>query len=78
MRRNPLKVEVDDGPEDVGYPRPIVLFRFYQPIRVFEKVRDAEGWTICPFAQTKAEACSKKTQNFTHLRPVNRCEPWDR
>jgi hypothetical protein len=60
VRRNPLKVKVDDGPQDVGHPSAILLFGFYQPLRIFEQDRDAEGRAICPSAQKKRKRASKK------------------
>ncbi len=34
--RDPLEVEVDEGPQDVSDPRSVVLFGFGQPLRVLE------------------------------------------
>jgi hypothetical protein len=33
---DPLEVEVDGRPEDVGDPCPIVLFRLKEPLGIFE------------------------------------------
>lgn len=46
MRRDPLEVKVDHGPQDVSDPRPIVLFGLDQPFSIFEEVVDTERRAI--------------------------------
>ena len=36
VRRDPLQVEVDCRPEDIGDPSAVVLFRFEEPISVLD------------------------------------------
>jgi len=76
VRRDPLQVEVDHGPQDVCDPRAIVLFRLDQPLRIFEKDVDTEGRAVCPNAQTSRDAL--ESTNITYPRQGSRCEPWDR
>ncbi len=46
MRRDPLKVEVDHGPQDVSDPRAIFLFGLEQPFGIFNEVGGTERRAI--------------------------------
>jgi hypothetical protein len=44
---NPLEVEVDGRPEDVGDPGTIVLLRLKEPLGIFEHDQRTEWGAVC-------------------------------
>jgi hypothetical protein len=56
VRRDPLEVEVDHGPQDVSDPRAIFLFGLEQPLAEFDQVGDAERRAIYPCVSAKERA----------------------
>ena len=51
--RNPLQVEVDGGPEDIGDPCAIVLLRLEKPLSIFDQDQCAEWgpiYHVCEFS----------------------------
>jgi len=56
MRSDPLKVEVDHGPQGVSDPRAIVLFGLEQPFGVFDEIGDTERRTIYPCVSDNGRA----------------------
>jgi hypothetical protein len=50
--RNPLEVEVDGRPEDVGDPRAVILLRLEKPLGIFYQHQCAERgaiYHVCAF-----------------------------
>jgi hypothetical protein len=60
VRRDPLEVEVDHGPQDVSDPRAIFLFGLEQPFGKFDQVGDAERRAVYPRVSNNKRA---RTQN---------------
>ena len=71
--RDPLQVDVNGWPQDVGHPCPVVLFGLDQPLRIFDQDVGAEGGAICPSVQTKGNR-AQKDPNFTHPLRGSQCE----
>jgi len=46
---NPLEVDVDGRPEDVGDPCTIVLLRLKEPLGIFEQDYRTERGSVCHF-----------------------------
>ncbi len=71
MVGDPLEIEIDDGPEDVGDPGAVVLFGLDQPLGILEEDISAERRAICTSLRTPYKP---KTNISTYPRPGNRSE----
>ena len=55
MQADPLKVEVDGRPENIGDPCPIVLFRSKKPLGILNQSYSSKRWPIYRIGLSKGE-----------------------